>query len=158
MNFWKIVFALMLYIAAHQASSQSMTLALEGDEWKGVKEYPVKGKDGIFKKESLAFGDFKSVAVDRSWTRGTEVTSGLTQGIPTDEFYKKIITTDHIDKKQSLYFSLTDNTGLQSQAYCMTQLKAKDFNIGNSSVSAFNLLLDLAGPGVESSNISFAKI
>ena len=49
MNFWKIVFALMLYIAAHQASSQSMTLALEGDEWKGVKEYPVEGKDGIFK-------------------------------------------------------------------------------------------------------------
>ena len=158
MNFWKIVFALMLYIAAHQASSQSMTLALEGDEWKGVKEYPVKGKDGIFKKESLAFGDFKSVAVDRSWTRGTEVTSGLTQGIPTDEFYKKIITTDHIDKKQSLYFSLADNTGLQSQAYCMTQLQAKDFNIGNSDVSAFNLLLDLAGPGVTSSNVSFAKI
>lgn len=158
MNFWKIVFALMITVAASQVSSQSMTLALEGDEWKNVKEYPVKGKDGIFKKESLAFGDYKSVAVDRSWTRGYEVTSGLTQGIPTDHFYKKIITTDHIDKKQTLYFSLADNTGLQSQAYCMTQLQAKDFNIGNSDVSAFNLLLDLAGPGVASSNVSFAKI
>lgn len=158
MNFSKIVFALMISIAAIQANSQSMTLALEGDEWKNVKEYPVKGKDGIFKKESLSFGEYKSVAVDRSWTRGYEVTSGLTQGIPTDEFYKKIITTDHIDKKQFLYFSLTDNTGLQSQAYCMTQLQAKDFNIGNSDVSAFNLLLDLAGPGVSSSNVSRARI
>ena len=68
MNFWKIVFALIICVAANPASSQSMTLALEGDEWASVKEYPVKGKDGIFKKESLAFGDFKSVAVDRSWT------------------------------------------------------------------------------------------
>jgi hypothetical protein len=158
MRFSRLFFALMISIAANTVSSQSMTLALEGDEWKNVKEYPVKGKNGIFKKESLSFGDYKSVAVDRSWTRGTEVTSGLTQGIPTDVFYKKIITTDHIDKEQSLYFSLTDNTGLQSQAYCMTELHAKDFNIGNSDVSAFNLLLDLAGPGVESSSISFAKI
>lgn len=158
MNIYTLFLVLMISAAVNQISSQSMTLALEGDEWTNVKEYPVKGKDGIFKKESLAFGEYKSVAVDRSWTRGYEVTSGLTQGIPTDEFYKKIITTDHIDKKQSLYFSLADNTGLQSQAYCMTQLQAKDFNIGNSDVSAFNLLLDLAGPGVSSTNVSFAKI
>lgn len=158
MNFLKIVFALMLFGVVSSARSQSMTLALEGDEWKNVKEYPVKGKNGIFKKENLTFGEYKSVAVDRSWTRGTEVTSGLTQGIPTDEFYKKIITKDHIDKKQFLYFSLADKSGLQSQAYCMTQLQAKDFNIGNSDVSTFNLLLDLAGPGVSSSNVSRARI
>jgi hypothetical protein len=154
----RVVFALMLFLAANLGTSQSMTLALEGDEWNAVQEYPVQGKDGIFKKESLTFGEYKTVEVDRSWTKGTEVTSGLTQGIPTDDFYKKIITTDKIDKKQTLYFTLADQQGHQSQAYCVTQLKAKDFNIGNSPVSAFNLLLDLAGPGVESTNISFAKI
>jgi hypothetical protein len=154
----KYALMVMVLLVANGMKSQSMTLALEGDEWKDVGEYPVKGKDGIFKKESLMFGDYKTVAVDRSWTRGTEVTSGLTSGIPTDEFYKKIITTDHIEKKQTLYFSLRDEAGHQSQAYCVTELKAKDFNIGNSDVSAFNLLLDLAGPGVESSNISFSKI
>jgi hypothetical protein len=86
------------------------------------------------------------------------VTSGLTSGIPTDEFYQKILTTDHIQKKQTLYFSLTDEAGNQSQAYCVTELKAKDFNVGNSDVSVFNLALDLLGPGMESSNISFSKI
>lgn len=154
----KIFFSLMISLAATLVSGQSMTLALEGDEWNSVKEYPVHGKDGIFKKESLTFGEYRTVEVDRSWTKGTEVTSGLTQGIPTDDFYKKIITTDKIDKKQTLYFTLGDQSGHQSQAYCVTQLKAKDFNIGNSPVSAINLLLDLAGPGVESSNISFSKI
>jgi len=154
----KIVFLWMMFITANILNSQSMALALEGEEWKEVKEYPVKGKYGIFKKENLTFGDYKTIAVDRSWTKGTEVTSGLTQGIPTDDFYKKIITTDHIQKKQTLYFSLGDGAGLQSQAYCATELKAKDFNVGNNDVSAFNLMLDLAGPGVESSNISFSKI
>ena len=149
---------LTLMLAVQIGYSQSMTLALEGDEWKGVEMYPVKGKKNIFAKESLTFGDYKSVAVDRSWTKGYEVTSGLTQGVPTDDFYTKIITTDKIHKKQTLYFSLTDKTGLQSQVYSTTQLDAKDFNIGNSPVSAFNLLLDLAGPGVSSTNLSFARI
>jgi hypothetical protein len=158
MRFVQFVLAVAGWMTVTQLSGQSMTLALEGDEWKEVSEYPVKGKDGIFKKESLTFGDYKSLVVDRSWTKGTEVTTGLTSGIPTDEFYKKIITTDHINKKQTLYFSLGDEGGRQSQAYCITEVKAKDFNIGNSPVSAFNLLLDLAGPGGESSNISFSKI
>jgi len=158
MKFLPLVFAVFFWMSSDPVMSQSMTLALEGEEWKEVDEYPVKGKDGIFKKENLTFGEYKTVAVDRSWTKGTEVTSGLTTGIPTDEFYQKVITTDHIDKKQKLYFSLADQDGHQSQAYCVTELHAKDFNIGNSSVSAFNLLLDLAGPGVESSNISFSKI
>lgn len=154
----KIIAMMMIVLATNLVNSQSMTLALEGDEWKEIKEYPVKGKDGIFKKESLTFGDYKTVAVDRSWTKGHEVTSGLTYGVPTDEFYKKIITTDHIQKKQTLYFSLGDGEGHQSQAYCATELKVKDFNIGNSDVHAFNLWLDLVGPGVESSNMSYSKI
>lgn len=154
----KLIFALLMTLMCQLTFGQSMTLALEGDEWKDVQAYPVKGKKNILSKESMTFGDYKTVEVDRSWTKGTQVTTGLTSGIPTDEFYTKIITTDKIHKKQSLYFSLQDKTGLQSQAYCATQLDAKDFNIGNSPVSALNLLLDLAGPGVSATNISFAKI
>lgn len=148
----------MLYFIPVLVEGQSMSLALQGDEWNDIQEYAVKGKDGLFKKESLTFGDYKTVAVDRSWTRGSEVTSGLTQGIPTDEFYTKLITTDKIHKKQTLYFSLMDQHGNQSQAFCVTEVEAKDFNIGHSDVSVFNLLLDIAGPGMNSSNMSFAKI
>lgn len=154
----KITFALLLTLASQMVFGQSMMLALDSPEWKDVTAYPVKGKKNLLAKESMTFGDFKTAEVDRSWTKGTQVTTGLTSGIPTDEFYTKIITTDKIHKKQSLYFSLQDNTGLQSQAYCATELNAKDFNIGHSPVSALNLLLDLAGPGVSATNISFAKI
>ena len=135
-----------------------MSLALDEDEWKDVNEYPVKGKNDFLKKEKLNFGEYKALDVDRSWTKGTTSTSGITEGIPTDDFYTKIITTDHIHKQQKLYFSLGDDTGLQSKAFCLSPLDTKDFNIGNSPVSAVNLLLDLAGPGVSSSSIFFTKI
>ncbi len=154
----KLLFTILLFMPVVLIKSQPMGLALEGDEWKDIQEYPVKGKNGILTQEKLTFGEYKTVEVDRSWTKGTEVTSGLTQGIPTDEFYKKIITTDKIHKKQKLYFSLSDSDGNQSEAFSVSQLDAKDFNIGNSSVSAFNLALNLAGPGIKSSNFSFTKL
>jgi hypothetical protein len=135
-----------------------MGLALEGSEWQGIHAYPVKGKNTFFKKQKLTFGDYNSIEVDRSWTKGTESTSGLTVGVPTDDFYEKIITTDHIHKKQTLYFAMGDDDGHQSKAFCASELDAKDFNIGNSDVSVFNLLLDIAGPGVKSSNIFYTKI
>jgi hypothetical protein len=158
MKLLKLVMAGMILLSAGWVSAQSMTLALEGEEWKSIKDYPVKGKNKIFSKESLTFGDYKTLEVDRSWTKGTQATSGITVGIPTDEFYKKLITTDHISRKQTLYFAMGDKEGNQSKAYSLAQLDAKDFNIGNSPVSAFNLLLDLAGPGVKSANISYSKI
>jgi hypothetical protein len=155
MRFAFIAFLLEFY---QFATGQSMSLALEGKEWEGVDEYLVKGRTGLLIKQTITFGDYKSLEIDRSWTKGTQVTKGLTQGIPTDDFYKKIITTDIIHKKQTLYFSLGDGTGLQSQAFCASHLDARDFNIGNNSVSVLNLLLDLAGPGIESSSIYFSRI
>src|SRR5690606_1925376 len=141
-----------LWMSTAAATGQSTGLALEGPAWAGTAASAVKGRNGCL-KEKLSFGEYRTVGVDRSWTRGYTVTTGWTSGIPTDEFYRKIITTDHIHRKQTLYFSLSDAAGHQSQAYCLTQLEARDFNIGHSPVSVINLLLDLAGPGMTSTHI-----
>jgi len=158
MNVVRLLSVILLISAVKMINAQNMGLALDGEEWKGVNAYPVKGKNTFFKKQKLSFGDYNSIEVDRSWTKGYETTSGLTVGVPTDDFYEKIITTDHIHKKQTLYFAMGDNAGHQSKAFCVSELDAKDFNIGNSDVSVFNLLLDIAGPGVKSSNIFYTKI
>jgi len=158
MNVVRMFSMVLLLSAVKMMSAQNMGLALEGDEWKGIHAYPVKGKNTFFKKQTLSFGDYQSIEVDRSWTKGTSSTSGLTVGVPTDDFYEKIITTDHIHKKQTLYFAMGDKDGHQSKAFCLSELNAKDFNIGNSDVSVFNLLLDIAGPGAKSSNIFYTKI
>jgi len=151
---------MLILLAARMVSinAQSMFIALEGEEWKGVKDYPVKGKQGLLTKEKLTFGEYKTLDVDRSWTKGGGTTTGITVGNPTDDFYKKVITVDKYHKKQTLFFSLGDNEGNQSETYSVSQLDTKDFNIGKSDVSAFNLLLDLAGPGVQSANFSFSRI
>lgn len=135
-----------------------MGLALEGAAWTGVQEYPVKGRTGLLIKQTITFGEFRTLEIDRSWTKGTQVTKGITQGVPTDDFYKKIITTDITHKRQKLYFALGNLSGHSCQAFCASEMHVRDFNIGHNPSSAFNLLLDLAGPGVESSNIFYARI
>lgn len=154
----KLLFAFSLTLLSHFLTAQSMGLALEGKEWEGVQAYPITGKSGNFNKQTVVFDGYKTLELDRSWTKGSEVTVGWTEGVPTDDFYRKLITTDLISKKQTLYFSLGDQSGKKSQAFCVSQLDARDFNIGNRPVSALNLLLDLAGPGMESSSMYFTRI
>ena len=160
MNKTKLTITMMMILVTKlvSISAQSMFITLEGDEWKEVKDYPVKGKQGLLVKEKLAFGDYKTLDVDRSWTKGGGTTTGITVGNPTDDFYRKVITTDKMHKKQTLYFALGDSEGNQSETYSVSQLDTKDFNIGKSDVSVFNLLLDLAGPGVSSANFTFSRI
>jgi hypothetical protein len=153
---WSFLFTTLLL--SNMVFTQNMSLALEGSEWEGVQEFPVKGKNNFLKKTKLSFGEYHALEADRSWTKGTSATSGLTVGVPTDDFYKKIITTDHLHKQQTFYFALGDHASHQSKAFCLSRLDARDFNIGNSAVSAFNLLLDLAGPGMTSSNIFYTRI
>jgi len=147
-----------LLFLAVLATGQSMGLALDAPEWKGVQSYPVSGRQTFFKKESLRFGPFHTTEVDRSWTKGYTVTTGLTHGIPTDQFYRKIITTDKSYRKQKLYFTLADQAGHINQIFSLAEARAKDFNIGNSPVSVVNLLLDIAGPGMASTDMSFSQI
>jgi hypothetical protein len=153
----KHILILLTFFSIQFIYAQSMTIALEDEEWQGINEYPVEGKKGIFSKESMSFGEYRTIEVDRSWTKGWESTSGLTIGTPTDAFYEKLVTTDRSHKKQTYYFAMSDGTGLNSKAFCLTQADAKDFNIGNSDVSVFNLMLDLIGPGMKSSNVFISR-
>jgi hypothetical protein len=128
-----------------------MGLALEGEGWATVKAYPVKGRASHI-NQKISFGSFKTIEIDRSWTKGSTVTAGITQGIPTISTYKKIITTDYIHKKQTLYFVLADSTKNMVSGYCLSHFNAKDFNIGDNPNSLVNILLDLTRKGDVSSS------
>lgn len=135
-------------------SGQNIGLALEGDAWASVTAFPVKGRSSHI-NQKLAFGPFRTLDIDRSWTRGTSSVTGITEGVPTSSTYKKIITTEHITKKQTLSFSLADSSNNMVNGYCVSQVEAKDFNIGDNPNSILNLLLDLQGRGGESSNLFY---
>jgi len=145
-----------LFIAAQGAMSQSLKLSLEGEEWPDVAEYPVKGRQGTLINQKLSFGEYHTLLVDRSWTKGSSSMAGISQGLPTDADYKKLITSEKVKKNQTLYFALADSLGNQARAYCITNFKSKDFTIGNNPNSVINLFGDILGIGDESSNIFYA--
>lgn len=138
--------------------AQSMKIALEGAEWAGVSEHPVKGRQGILINQKLSFGEYHTLMVDRSWTRGSSVMSGLSQGLPTDEDYKKIITSEKVKKKQTLYFALEDSLGNQARAYCISNFSSKNFTVGNNENSPVNIFGDILGIGDTSSSIFYAML
>lgn len=152
------VFVLIILIYSHTAWGQSMKLALEGDDWKDVAEFPVRGRQGILIKQKLSFGDYHTMLVDRSWTKTTSSFSGLTQGIPTDEDFKTIVGSKHVKRSQTLYFELADSLGNLARVYCTTQFNTKDFVVGGNPNSLVNIVGNLLGAGDASSNIFLAMI
>lgn len=148
---------LLLSLLNISAFAQSMHLAF--DESAGVfPSYEVKGRNGILIKQKLSFADFRTSQVRRSWTKGSSVTTGLTLGIPTDRDYRKLITTEHVNKNQTLFFEFRDSTGLSADVYCISKFKSRDFNVGNSPVSVVNILGDIAGVGQKSSSFYYVQI
>jgi hypothetical protein len=149
----KPIFLLAVSLCAINVSAQ-MGLALEGEDWATVTEYPVKGRSSHV-NQKLSFGSYKTKDVDRSWTRGSTVTTGLTQGVPTSETYRKIISTDYTAKKQTLYFTFQDSGKNLVKAYCLSRFNAKDFNIGNNPNSLPNILMDISGRGDQSISLFY---
>jgi len=151
-------FVLLFLLIANLGFSQSMKLALDETEWSGVSEHAVKGRQGILINQKLSFGEYHTLLVDRSWTKGSSSMAGISQGLPTDEDYKKLITSEKVKKNQTLYFALADSLGNQARAYCITNFKSKNFTLGNNPNSVVNIFGDILGVGDESSNIFYAMI
>jgi hypothetical protein len=151
--FMKFPLLLIAVLSVTSVSAQ-MGLALEGDAWATVQQYPVKGRSSHI-NQKLSFGSFRTVDIDRSWTKGNSSTSGLSQGTPNTPTYKKILTTEHISKKQTLYFSLADSSNNLANGYCVSDVQVENFNIGDHPNSVLNLLLDLSGQGGQSSNMFY---
>jgi hypothetical protein len=108
--------------------------------------------------QKLSFGEYKTLLVDRSWTKGYTVFSGLSYGIPTDAQFQKIIGSNRIKKNQTLYFSLEDSSGLQGRAYCVSKIDARDFIIGDNPNSPINISSSWLEIGDKNSNTFYALI
>jgi|GEM_PF-524405 len=154
----RIAHVIAIFLMPVLLSGQSMQLALDASEWNGFSSYPVKGRQGFLIKQKLSFGIYFSPVVDRSWVSGSAMTSGLAIGTPEEPDYTKLFTKEHIRKKQTLFFCLKDSSGLETNVYCASRFKSKDFNIGNNPVSLVNILGDIAGIGDESSDFFYVQI
>ena len=147
----KVALYLFVFIVTSQLSScvSSVKMALNESQWQQKKEYAVTDQKPLFKQQTLAFGDYRTQEVKRSWTKGTKGSTGFSFGAAS-------VYVDHLTKKQTYRFKL-QNGAQTSEAYCATNLKAKDLVLGTPN-SAFNQVLDLLSIGIESDNQFYAKI
>src|SRR5687768_10503958 len=90
------------------AGCTPMKLSVSDELRASHDEYAVKGRQGILINQKLSFGEFKTTDVNRSWTRGSSSRFGIGRGGPSPEDWVNIISTEYINKKQTVKFSLTD--------------------------------------------------
>lgn len=140
------------------AGCGQVNLALHGDYWQGHESFPVQGRTGLLINQKLAFGDFHTTDVNRSWTKGTNSYAGFGIGSPVTGEYLNIIGREYIDRKQTIRFDLSDGGQQASSVFCVSRFQADDLIIGNDQgpISFGIDLLELKKGN--SSSIYFAQI
>jgi hypothetical protein len=127
--FFTIGFFLFCYIA----TSAQLHLALDEPEWKGTAAFEVKGRNGILINQKLAFGNFFTTSVSRSWTKGHS--SFGEAGAGSGSAYRKIISQEYIERNQTIFFAFQDSSGLKADVHCASNFRVNDLSIGNTGLS-----------------------
>jgi hypothetical protein len=132
-------------------------MAVHEDLQPAYDEYSVKGRQGILINQKMSFGEYSTNKVQRSWTKGNSSRSGFGFIDPNRMEWVNIISTEYINKKQTVHYALNSGN-LQSEVYCVSRFNAKDLTIGRSENSILNIGLDLWGKGVKSSSMYYVQI
>lgn len=120
-------------------------------------EYIVKGKDGTRIKQKMSFGEYATTQIKRSWTKGSSYRNGIGYGGTAQQEWVNIISTEYINRKQTIRFNLADSKNL-SEVYCVSRFNAKTLEIGKNPNSLLNIGLDILGIGSASSSNYYVQI
>lgn len=140
------------------AGCSAANIALQGDPWQGHESLPVKGRTGVLINQKLAFGEFNTTDIDRSWTKGNNGYSGIGLRDHATGEYLNIIGTEYINRKQTIRFALADQQERSSAVFCVSRFKAKDLLVGdNNGLFSFGIdLLELKDR--RASNVYYAQL
>lgn len=139
----KKIISILISIVIVCTNCSPAKMALDTPGWAQHETLTVSGKKGLFSKERMHFGEYRTTAVKRSWIKGSGSHYGLGTGIPGNHDYTNIISLNQIRKKQTIRFSLTDEHKNLSEVYCVSKFNATGITVGNNPNSIFNVALDL---------------
>ncbi len=138
-----------LFIACSPAK-----IAVNDEGWNQKEELTVKGRNGFFIKEKLSFGEFKTTAVKRSWTKG----SSWGFGVPVGNDWVERLNIEFVRRKQTVRFSLTDGNGSESEVTAFSKVRWTDLSIGNNPNSVVNIIADILQIGDAGTNTYAVRI
>lgn len=151
------LFLIVLFIALLGACT-TPKMALDSNKWNNTEALGVAGRNNIFSKETMQFGNFKTTAVKRSWLKGSSSKSAIGTGSTINNTYDNIISIEYINKKQTLKFNLADDAGNSSEVFCVTKFNAEDLQIGNNPNSVLNIATEIFLNTDKSSNTYYAQL
>lgn len=150
--FYVFIFSLLITAACTPAK-----MAVS-DELKASKdEYVVKGMNGTRIKQKLSFGEYATTSIKRSWIRGNSSRSGIGFGTPAQQDWVNLISTEYINKKQTIRFTLSDNANT-SDVYCVSRFNARNLEVGKNPNSILNIGMDILGVGGKSTSNYYVQI
>ncbi|HEX7846859.1 MAG TPA: hypothetical protein VF476_13740 [Chitinophagaceae bacterium] len=120
-------------------------------------EYSVKGRNGTRIKQKISFGEYSSTNIKRSWTKGNSSRSGIGYYETNRMEWVNIISTEYINRKQTIRFNLSDGKN-RSEVYCVSRFNAKDLEIGRNPNSILNIGMDILGVGGRSSSNYYVQV
>lgn len=127
-------------------SCKTPDLALKENEWQSTEKIEVKGRQGWTINEKLSFGNYQTVTLKRSWTKGSGAFAGWTAYKPGFTEVEKKIGVEYSQRKQSVRFELSDSKNQESAAFCVAKIKSGNFVINknpNSAVGEVNSILEI---------------
>jgi hypothetical protein len=130
---WIIVEILIVAIGCSPAK-----IAVDDATWQQKEELAVKGRNGFLIKQKLSFGEFKTTAVKRSWTKGSSW--GFAVGFND---WVEQVGVEFSRRKQTVRFHLTDASGNEAQVTALAKARWTDLTIGHNPNSALNIIGDL---------------
>jgi hypothetical protein len=136
---------------------QSFKMAISDDLRSAHDEYKVTGRQGILIKQKLAFGEFNTSTVKRSWTKGGTSHFGLGAGTPGTNDHTNIISVDYVNRRQTVYFNMTNENNQVSEVYGASRFRSKDLTIGNPN-NIVDIALDVLGAGGRSESGYYVQI
>jgi hypothetical protein len=132
-------------------------IAVSEELQKANDEYKVKGRQGILIKQKLSFGEFSTATVKRSWTKGGSGYFGLGTGTPGKNDHTNIISLEYVNRKQTVFFNLSDGADRKSEVFAASKFRSKDLEIGNPN-NIFNIAMDILGVGGRSESNYYVQI
>ena len=85
------IYVLVLILSAVLIQCSPVKLSLSREDMDNLSEYDVKGRNGLLIKQQLSFGNYYTSTVNRSWTKGNDLSVGVSRGTAAGSAYLNII-------------------------------------------------------------------
>jgi hypothetical protein len=137
----------LLLTLSQSCSHQTVSMALEGEDWKNKEEIYVDGANVHKLNQQFNFGGFKTTYLQRGWIVPGNRSGTL--GIGGSKIYigelAEIVSLQESSTKHKVSFGMVDKQGATSDVFCLNKQYNKHMQLGTNTNTLFNMTSSFLG-------------